>query len=60
MPNYDYECESCGEIFEESTLIAQRKKPTEKPCPQENCEGKVKMAFAAPFVGERQTQSNKK
>jgi len=52
MPNYDYECESCGEIFEESLLIARREEPTKKPCPQENCEGKVKMSFAAPYVGD--------
>ena len=52
MPNYDYECESCGEIFEESLTVSRRREPTKTPCPQENCDGKVKMSFAVPFIGD--------
>jgi putative FmdB family regulatory protein len=52
MPYYDYECESCGEIFEESLTIARRNEPTTKPCPQEKCEGSVKMRYATPYVGD--------
>ena len=52
MPYYDYECEPCGQRFEESLKIVDREEPTTKPCPQENCEGKVKMSFAIPYVGD--------
>lgn len=52
MPYYDYECENCGEIFEESLTIARRNEPTTKPCPQEKCEGSVKMRYATPYVGD--------
>jgi putative FmdB family regulatory protein len=33
MPLYEYVCDSCGEIFDEFSSIANRNAPTEKPCP---------------------------
>ena len=52
MPYYDYECETCGQRFEESLKIVDREEPTTKPCPQEKCEGSVKMRYATPYVGD--------
>lgn len=40
MPNYDYKCNLCNEVFEEFHKIADREIPFTKPCPkcgQENC-----------------------
>lgn len=34
MPTYEYKCDACGLLFEESHFIADRKKPTESPCPE--------------------------
>jgi len=52
MPYYDYECETCDHKFEENLKIANRKEPTTIPCPREECDGKVKMSFAVPYVGD--------
>lgn len=32
MPLYEYVCDSCGEIFDKMSSIADRNKPTEEPC----------------------------
>ena len=32
--------------------IARRNEPTTTPCPQEKCEGIVKMRYATPYVGD--------
>lgn len=34
MPFYDYICRACNHEFEEMHRIADRKKPTKKPCPK--------------------------
>ena len=34
MPLYDYECKSCGILFEEFISISERLIPTEQPCPE--------------------------
>jgi len=39
MPNYDYECEKCGEAFEVFQLMTDEKL---KKCPGESCSGKVR------------------
>tara|TARA_R100000152_G_scaffold7550_1_gene2934 strand:- start:610 stop:858 length:249 start_codon:yes stop_codon:yes gene_type:complete len=39
MPNYDYECEKCGETFEVFQLMTDEKL---KKCPGESCTGSVK------------------
>jgi len=36
MPNYDYICEGCDHIFEETMSIKDRDLPTKKPCPKCN------------------------
>lgn len=33
MPLYEYQCSSCGEIFDEFSSVADRNIPTENPCP---------------------------
>jgi len=39
MPNYDYQCESCGHRFE---VFQSMKDAKLQDCPQEACDGKVK------------------
>ena len=34
MPTYDYKCNACEKIWEEFSLINDRDKPTENPCPE--------------------------
>ena len=34
MPTYDYKCNACENIWEEFSLINDRDKPTENPCPE--------------------------
>lgn len=34
MPNYEYLCHACDHRFEEFQRLADRAKPTKKPCPQ--------------------------
>tara|TARA_R100001510_G_C7637632_1_gene195541 strand:+ start:1121 stop:1414 length:294 start_codon:yes stop_codon:yes gene_type:complete len=34
MPTYDYKCNACEHIWEEFSLINDRDKPTENPCPE--------------------------
>lgn len=50
MPSYDYKCEKCNHVFEESHPISNRKKPEKKPCP--NCKEKktVKQMICNPAV----------
>ena len=48
MPTYDYRCEKCDHIFEESLKVVDRGVPTESPCERQLhraapiCGGKVK------------------
>ncbi len=42
MPTYDYECESCGHVFEEFQSITA---PPRKKCPK--CEGNVRRLIGA-------------
>lgn len=39
MPNYDYQCQECGHIFE---VFQRMSDPKLEDCPQEGCRGKVK------------------
>jgi len=39
MPNYDYECQTCGHRFE---VFQSMNDPKLTDCPREGCEGKVK------------------
>ena len=51
MPLYDYQCQSCGIVFEEQMLIAERKVPTEKPCFQ--CgEGEIELMISPVSIGD--------
>tara|TARA_B100000809_G_C14840819_1_gene424677 strand:+ start:85 stop:345 length:261 start_codon:yes stop_codon:yes gene_type:complete len=60
MPYYDYVCESCGLEFEESLPIVDRNIPIEQPCRVATCEGKVKMLFAKPYIGDPWSFTGKK
>jgi putative FmdB family regulatory protein len=44
MPTYEYECEKCGQIFEEFQSISAE--PIKK-CPKDGCDGSVKRLFSA-------------
>lgn len=51
MPRYDYRCSACGHVFEEFCKIAQRNKPTKKPCP--GCKKKnVELQIGMPAIGD--------
>ncbi|MBB5350557.1 putative FmdB family regulatory protein [Haloferula luteola] len=39
MPNYDYQCETCGHRFE---VFQKMNDPKLESCPQEGCDGKVR------------------
>ena len=39
MPNYDYECQSCGHRFE---VFQSMNDPKLTDCPKDDCDGKVK------------------
>ncbi len=39
MPNYDYQCEKCGEVFE---VFQSMKDEKLTDCPKEGCDGRVK------------------
>lgn len=46
MPLYEYVCDSCGNVFDEFSSIANRALPTENPCP--SCgESKVRQNLTA-------------
>ena len=51
MPLYDYQCQSCGIVFEEQMLIADRKAPTEKPCFQCGY-GEIDLLISAVSIGD--------
>ena len=51
MPNYDYECYSCDNLFEEFHKIADRNIPVDKICGQ--CgEGKIRMRLIYSGIGD--------
>ena len=51
MALYDYQCQECGVVFEESLPIDDRKAPTEKPCFK--CgEGEIRLLISAPSIGD--------
>ena len=60
MPYYDYKCEKCGHVFEESLCIADRDAPTEQPCRFPTCGGEVKMMYTKAFVGDPYRFAGKK
>ena len=40
MPNYNYECDKCGKLWDEIHPMSERDTPTTKPCPhckKKNC-----------------------
>lgn len=39
MPNYDYKCQKCGEVFE---VFQSMNDPKLTECPQADCDGEVK------------------
>ncbi len=39
MPNYDYKCEKCDQVFE---VFQSMNDPKLTDCPQEDCDGQVK------------------
>lgn len=62
MPLYEYQCSSCGNVFEEVHKVDDRHKPVEIPC--EKCQGKVEMKLGATgimfgFTGTTTVQGHK-
>jgi putative FmdB family regulatory protein len=49
MPNYDFKCPSCGEVFEENLLISERDRD-DVHCPKCGHEG-AKRLVSAPNIG---------
>ena len=47
---YNYHCDACGKNFDKGFSIADRDKPTTKPCPACHKKGKVTRVFQAPAV----------
>jgi len=46
MPTYDFQCEACEVLWEETLMISERDKPIKKKCP--HCgEKKVKKAITS-------------
>ena len=39
MPNYDYRCDECGNVFE---VFQKMSDPKLEVCPEDNCNGQVK------------------
>lgn len=39
MPNYDYRCEKCGNVFE---IFQKMSDPKLETCPEQGCNGQVK------------------
>lgn len=53
MPNYDFECTSCGLIIEDVQLpIAERDYPTTQPCPACDQANTIERLAAAPAIGD--------
>tara|TARA_Y100000996_G_C22321731_1_gene560633 strand:- start:437 stop:715 length:279 start_codon:yes stop_codon:yes gene_type:complete len=50
VPLYAYECLSCGDLFEETYKIADRKKPTKRPCYE--CGGEIVQAITRMNIGD--------
>ena len=48
MPNYDYKCDTCDNVFEEFHSIADRNIPVGKICGEPNCEGKIESKIGFP------------
>jgi len=49
MPTYDYQCDKCGNTFEEQLSISERKVP-EGRCMECN-DGDVRQILTAPYFG---------
>ena len=47
MPNYEYMCGACDHVFEQTLTMADRAKPTKKPCPKCS-KKKVEQYFGTP------------
>lgn len=54
MPLYDYKCIKCQHMFEQTTSIEDRKKPTELPCPV--CGGTIEMAMTTGGLADVRTK----
>lgn len=51
MPNYDYICRDCGNVFEQFQRMDDRYEPTRKPCP--SCQKKaVEIKIGNPAIGD--------
>jgi putative FmdB family regulatory protein len=51
MPTYEYKCESCDHAFEDFLKIADRKKPTKKPCSACGKKEVKQVVLSCPSVG---------
>lgn len=49
MPTYSYQCSGCGDTFDKSLKISDRKEPEQLPC--DKCQGKItQVLLAAPRI----------
>ena len=57
MPNYDFQCSACKEIFEDIQLvIADRDQPCHEACPVCEQKGTIERLLVAPFIGDSMRQ----
>lgn len=53
MPNYDFRCTSCEEVFVDIQLpIADRRYPTTQPCPVCEKPDTIELMVSAPAIGD--------
>lgn len=50
MPMYGYFCADCGHEFDDLKTVANRREPTEKPCPKCGAEGTVDIKVSAAAI----------
>ncbi len=43
MPNYDFRCDKCGDVFDKIITLDEYK--PEQPCQKKKCKGKAKRLF---------------
>ena len=60
MPMYDYRCKKCEHHFEEMHIIAERKAPEKKACPECGKKQIEQTIEGMPFIGDPVRQGTKR